>query len=76
MIDIYVINLKNRTDRLKKFKENFDKHFNINVIEAVKNKEGWKGCLQSHLREPSTSEVKQAECILTGKFLRCLIVPE
>jgi len=50
MIDIYVINLKNRTDRLKKFKENFDKHFNINVIEAVKNKEGWKGCLQSHLK--------------------------
>lgn len=50
MIDVFVINMKHRTDRLDKFKKNFDKFFKINVIEAVENKEGWKGCLQSHLK--------------------------
>ena len=50
MIDIFVINLKKRPDRLKNFKEDFDKYFNINVIEAVENNEGWKGCKESHLK--------------------------
>jgi hypothetical protein len=50
MINIYVINLKHRTDKIKEFKSNFSKYFNIIVIDAIKEEEGWKGCLYSHLK--------------------------
>ena len=50
MIDIYVINLKNRVDKLENFNLVFSKYFKINVIDAIKNEVGWKGCLDSHLK--------------------------
>ena len=50
MIDIFVINLKHRKNRLDLFNFYFSKHFNINVTDAIKDKEGWKGCLNSHLK--------------------------
>lgn len=52
MIDIYVINLKKRTDRLEQIKMDFD-NYNINIVEAEAEKninEGWKGCFKSHLK--------------------------
>jgi GR25 family glycosyltransferase involved in LPS biosynthesis len=50
-IDIYVINLKNRADRLKyiiNHLKNID-FINVNVFEAIENNEGWIGCTLSHL---------------------------
>jgi len=48
---IYCINLKERTDRKKEVLENTRKYNikNISFFEAIKNKEGWRGCLTSHL---------------------------
>jgi len=49
MIDIYIINLKKRIDRLDKIKENL-KNYNLHIIEAIEDKEGWIGCFKSHLK--------------------------
>jgi len=48
MIDIYVINLKERTDRWEHIKHTFGNFFNIIRIDAVKNDDGAKGCFMSH----------------------------
>lgn len=49
MIDIYVINLKKRTDRLNRVKNDFA-NYNLIIIEAIEDikQEGWKGCFKSH----------------------------
>lgn len=49
MIDIYVINLKKRIDRLERVKKDFA-NYNLIIIEAIENDEGWKGCFKSHLK--------------------------
>ncbi len=46
-MDFYVINLKEREDRLKDIKNEFY-NYNLKIIEAVKHEEGWKGCFESH----------------------------
>lgn len=50
-IDIYVINLDYREDRLRNFMKVFDNnpYFNIYRYDAVKYKPGWIGCGISHL---------------------------
>ena len=48
MNNIYVINLEHRKDRMNNINERFKNYFNINRVEAVKDKEGWIGCLKSH----------------------------
>ena len=51
-INIYIINLKKRLDKLEYIKNYFNnKLININLIlfEAIEDKIGWKGCLISHL---------------------------
>lgn len=50
MIDIYVINLKEREDRLEKLITNFKEYTNINlsIVEAVKYNPGVIGCFMSH----------------------------
>lgn len=47
MLDIYVINLKERVDRFEYIKNEFN-NYNLNIIEAIKHNEGWKGCFKSH----------------------------
>jgi GR25 family glycosyltransferase involved in LPS biosynthesis len=51
VMDIYCINLDERTDKWNFMKEEFSRIPEINLIRysAVKNKIGWKGCAQSHL---------------------------
>ena len=46
-MDFYVINLKERDDRLKDIKNEFY-NYNLKIINAEKNIEGWKGCFESH----------------------------
>jgi len=50
MIDIYVINLKHRTDRKEQMIKKFKQFENINIkfIEAIKHENGAIGCLKSH----------------------------
>jgi GR25 family glycosyltransferase involved in LPS biosynthesis len=50
MLDIYVINLIERTDRMDDIKNLFSNDFNIIGIDAIKNEIGWKGCFLSHLK--------------------------
>lgn len=57
MIDIYVINLKKRPDRLKQIQKDFES-YNLKIIEAEEDEIGWKGCFKSHLK-----------CISIGKEL-------
>lgn len=49
MIDIYVINLKKRPDRLHRVKKDFAK-YNLIIVEAIEDKEGWIGCFKSHIK--------------------------
>jgi glycosyl transferase family 25 len=49
-MDIYVINLIERTDRMEKINKLFGNDFNIIRIDAIKNDDGWKGCYYSHLK--------------------------
>ena len=51
-IDIYIINLEKRQDKLEYLKNYFTNNvFNINfkVFKAIENEIGWQGCLDSHL---------------------------
>ena len=48
--EIYCINLKKRVDRKNKIQKMAKKHkLKIKFFKAIENKEGWIGCLQSHL---------------------------
>lgn len=50
MIDIYIINLKERIDRLNLLKQKFEVYKNINliIVEAIKHQNGAIGCFLSH----------------------------
>ena len=50
MIDVYVINLKHRTDRKEKMIKKFERFKNINLkfIEAIEHNNGTIGCFKSH----------------------------
>jgi hypothetical protein len=50
MFDIYVINLKERTDRMENIIKNFGNLFNLIRVDAVKHEFGWKGCFLSHIK--------------------------
>jgi hypothetical protein len=64
MIDIYVINLKKRTDRLEQIKTDFY-NYNLNIVEAEENiDEGWKGCFKSHLKCISLAKEKKLNYII------------
>ena len=47
-IDLYVINLKHRTDRWQHINNLFGKSFNLIRVDAVKHKNGAVGCFMSH----------------------------
>ena len=65
MIDIYVINLKKRTERLNRVKKDFA-NYNLIIIEAIEdmNQEGWKGCFNSHLKIISIAKEKKLPYII------------
>jgi glycosyl transferase family 25 len=48
MLDIYIINIKERTDRWEHISNSFGKNFNLIRIDAIKNKNGQIGCFLSH----------------------------
>ena len=50
MIDIYVIHITDRDDRMKHIKNNFSKFSTINLIfvDAIKHEKGHIGCFLSH----------------------------
>lgn len=48
MLDIYVINIKERSDRWNHILKTFGNDFNLINVEAIKHQEGWKGCFLSH----------------------------
>lgn len=66
MIDIYVINLKERTDRKEKLLEIFSKYKNINLIfvEAIKYHIGIIGCFLSHKRCINIAKEKKLDQII------------
>ncbi len=47
-LDIYVINLNKRQDRMEKIYNRFQSHFNIIRVEAIENENGALGCFLSH----------------------------
>jgi len=66
MIEIYVINLEERKDRLEHIKKYFSE-YNIIPIKAIKHEEGYKGCFLSH---------KKCIQIAKEKMLKYIIVLE
>ena len=62
---IYCINLQRRTDR-KKLIINQAKKYNlkINFFKAIENKEGWKGCLRSHLNILKIAKKKKLKNVM------------
>lgn len=48
MLDIYVINLQHRTDRLEHIVNIFGKNFNLIRVDAIKHEYGLIGCFMSH----------------------------
>ena len=47
MIELFVINLEERIDRMENINNKFS-NYKINFIQAIKHNEGWKGCFLSH----------------------------
>ena len=45
----YVINLDTRQDRMEKIMNHFNGKLNLKRFNAIKDKEGWKGCGMSHV---------------------------
>lgn len=74
MIDIYVINLKKRTDRLERVKKDFAK-YNLIMVEAIEDKEGWVGCFKSHLKCIELAKEKKLPYIIVIED-DCRIVSE
>lgn len=63
MLDIYVINLKERFDRLEQVKKNF-LSYNIILVEAIKQTEGYKGCFLSHKKCIELAKEKKLKKII------------
>lgn len=74
MIDIYVINLKKRTDRLERVKKDFTK-YNLIMVEAIEDEEGWVGCFKSHLKCIELAKEKKLPYIIVIED-DCRIVSE
>lgn len=63
MLDIYVINLLERSDRYDNIKNIF-KNFNIIRVDAVKRKYGAVGCFESHVKCIKIAKEKKLKNIL------------
>lgn len=66
MIDLYVINLKERTDRKEQISKDFEGNTNIHLefIEAVKHDNGAQGCFLSHKKCIQLAKEKDMEYII------------
>jgi hypothetical protein len=66
MIDLYVINLPDRRDRLEQMQKDFAQYNNINLIfiEAVKHENGNFGCTRSFKKCVSIAKEKQLPYII------------
>ena len=62
-MDIYVINLIERKDRLEHIKKNF-LEYNIIPVEAIKHIEGYKGCFLSHKKCIQIAKEKKLKYII------------
>lgn len=62
-MDIYVINLIERKDRLEHIKKNF-LEYNIIPVEAIKHTEGYKGCFLSHKKCIQIAKEKKLKYII------------
>ena len=74
MIDIYLINLKKRIDRLNRVKKDFA-NYNLIIIEAIEEQEGWKGCFKSHQKIISIAKEKKLSYVIVMED-DCKIVNE
>ena len=63
MIDIYVINLLERKDRLEHIKKTFSE-YNIIPVNAIKHEEGYKGCFLSHKKCIQIANEKKLKYII------------
>ena len=63
-IDVYVINLKYRTDRWKHIENTFGQHFNLHRVDAVKHKNGAVGCFMSHQKCIQLAKEQDMEYII------------
>ena len=65
-MDIYVINLKERIDRLEYIKKTFKsfKNININIIDAIKHEKGSIGCFLSHKKCINIAKEKKMKYII------------
>jgi len=63
MIDIYVINLKKRIDRLNRVKKDFS-NYNLIIVEAIECEEGWVGCFKSHQKVIQIAKEKKLPYII------------
>ena len=65
---VFFINLEERKDRLEKiineFKD-FSNLFELNRFNAIKDKEGWRGCAKSHLELIKYAKKNNLEYIIT-----------
>jgi hypothetical protein len=79
MIDLYVINLKERNDRFENIKKNFS-NYNIIQVDAIKHEKGAIGCFLSHKKCIQIAKEKnlkniiviEDDCVPTNNFDRII----
>lgn len=66
MIDLYVINLEERTDRKEQIRKNFEGKTNIHLefVKAIKHDNGAQGCFLSHKKCIQLAKEKNMEYII------------
>jgi hypothetical protein len=64
---VYCINLEHRKDRWEQIQKDFLPNLSIERFNAIKHKEGWKGCILSH------SKVLEKALQESNESLYCII---
>jgi GR25 family glycosyltransferase involved in LPS biosynthesis len=66
MFDLYVINLKERTDRKEQIIQDFAKYTNVHLefIEGIKHEDGAQGCFLSHKKCIQLAKENKMEYII------------
>lgn len=63
-LDVYVINLNERTDRWKHIIKQFNNQVNLIRVEAIKDKDGVIGCFKSHKKCLKIAKDKKLDQII------------
>ena len=74
MLDIYVINLKEREDRWNNIIKTFGTNFNLIRVDAVKHENGLIGCFMSHQKCLNIAKEKRLKNIIVIED-DCIINP-